>query len=58
MLCVWVVPNQTQPEFDPISRAAEEVYEDIVSDLFARLNPLSFGDKLGITQRLFAAVEE
>lgn len=50
-------PNP-QPEFDPISRAAEEVYEGIVSELLGRLNPLSFGDKLGVTQRLFAAVEE
>lgn len=45
-------------EFDPISEEAQDVYDEILADLFARMDPLAFADKLGVTQRLFAAVEE
>jgi len=46
------------PQFDPISDAAEDVYDSLVSDLFTRMQPLSFQDKLGVSQRLFAAIDE
>lgn len=45
-------------QFDPISDAAEDVYDSLVSDLYTRMQPLSFQDKLGVSQRLFAAIDE
>jgi hypothetical protein len=49
-------PNQ--PQFDPISDKAQRAYQDLLDDLDAKLGPLSADDKLGVTQRLFAAVED
>lgn len=47
-----------EDEFDPISPAAAEVFEGIAQDIFTRLEPLGFPDKVGITQRLFSALDK
>ena len=49
---------ETGPEFDPISPQASQVYEGIITELFARMDDLSFSDRMGVCQRVFLNIEE
>ena len=53
-----MLAEEAEPEFDPISASGQQVYDSIVDDLFSRMDNLSFSDRMGVCQRLFANIEE
>lgn len=41
-----------------ITEQAQAEYETLLGEVFQKLDKLSFSDKMGVTQRLFVAIED